>query len=446
MDEELARRIIHGAPWIVLVVDGAGTITWVDGAVEPVTGYVPADLVGSHMLEHIDTGWNPRALESVAYALNSSGLQRPMLFRVRKKDGSWFVAEITANSQLDDPVIGGLAVYIRQWDERQLLDLVVESVAAGDPLTETLGLLVEVMRAETLAGEGAICMAPVDGRFAQVVASEHLDPVLASAGLASAEPVRSALEQATPSWARTDRVDPSLRAAAVADGFRWCWAWPVPGHGGPQGCLVLWRRADEEPDFTCVMALDRLVRLTGLVLERTRAAAELLEAATTDALTGLANRASFFALLQDALDDPGQGPLVGVLYIDLDDFKQVNDRLGHGAGDQVLREVGQRLRRAADGGSAARLGGDEFGVLCRGVVEVGDLDRLAERITADLSRPIALGEATVSVGASAGRAAGPPRLATVDGPPAEADTRLYVSKRTRGTAPASGSPAARPGA
>ena len=104
-----------------------------------------------------------------------------------------------------------------------------------------------------------------------------------------------------------------------------------PRNAGPKGCLVLWRRRDEEPDYTCRMLLDRLVRITGLVLERAWAAADLLHAATTDALTGLANRATFFRQLSEAVFRPRTGPLVGVLYLDIDDFKPVIDRLGHAA-------------------------------------------------------------------------------------------------------------------
>ena len=438
MADELMRRIIAGAPIIVMTVDRSGTITWTDGALEPVTGYRPEELVGTHMFDHIDLEWNPRALESVTYALSSSGLQRPMLFRVRRKDATWLVVEITANAMLDDPVVDGLAVYIRAWDERYLLDLVIESLAAGDPLEHTLGLLVQVMGAETLEGEGAICLDPVGGFFGHVVASEQLDGALATPGLAESDPVRAALGNGEPAWARIDGLDPPLRRVAEANGFTWCWVWPVAGTPDPKGCLVLWRRRDEEPDYSCVMLLDRLVRITGLVLERAWAAADLLHAATTDTLTGLANRASFFRQLGEALADPDQGPLIGVLYLDIDDFKPVNDRLGHGAGDQVLQEIGRRLTRALGAHcTPARLGGDEFGVLCRGVVDRSWLAGLTERITLALERPIHLGDHSVSVGASAGFAVGPPNGASLDELLEEADARLYDNKRSRQVEPAS---------
>ena len=91
--------------------------------------------------------------------MSRTGLQRPMLYRVHRKDGSSFVAEVTANSQLDDPVVQGLAVYVRRWDERHLLDQVIESLASATSLDATLELLTQVMGAETLDGDGFVMFA-----------------------------------------------------------------------------------------------------------------------------------------------------------------------------------------------------------------------------------------------------------------------------------------------
>jgi diguanylate cyclase (GGDEF)-like protein len=121
-----------------------------------------------------------------------------------------------------------------------------------------------------------------------------------------------------------------------------------------------------------------------------------------DGLTELANRALFTERLDDALGGADPVPGVAVLLIDLDDFKTVNDTLGHPVGDTLLRAVADRLRhciRATD--TVARLGGDEFGVLLRGV-EPETADSTAKRILASLASPVVAGDHRLLIRASVG--------------------------------------------
>src|SRR5277367_1071850 len=99
-DESRAERLIGLAPMIVMIVDDQGEITWLGGALERLTDYQPEDLVGTNILDHIAVEWNPPALESVGFAMTQQGLQQPMLFRIRRRDGSTFVYEATANAQM----------------------------------------------------------------------------------------------------------------------------------------------------------------------------------------------------------------------------------------------------------------------------------------------------------------------------------------------------------
>jgi diguanylate cyclase (GGDEF)-like protein len=219
--------------------------------------------------------------------------------------------------------------------------------------------------------------------------------------------------------------------AAAHAGYRACWAWPVAPHGTVQACLVLWRRDDEEPDYTCRWLLDNLMRVTGLVLEREHQSERLRHAASHDTLTGLANRARFFDHLRLVLDDERAGPFVGVLYIDLDDFKPVNDRLGHAAGDHLLGEVSRRLLDAVrEGDLVARLGGDEFAIVCSGAPDVDALVAVARRVGASVAEPISIGGEDVKVGASVGVAGAPPRGCSVDALVEAADHALYEVKRS----------------
>jgi diguanylate cyclase (GGDEF)-like protein/PAS domain S-box-containing protein len=132
------------------------------------------------------------------------------------------------------------------------------------------------------------------------------------------------------------------------------------------------------------------------VTERRRLENDLAHQAFHDSLTGLANRALFQTRLQQAAEVAGTAhAVVGVLFIDLDDFKEVNDTLGHAAGDQLLIAVGERISRIAGPmNTVARTGGDEFAVLVERVGTPGEAEVIADRIVAALSRPIEVADAT----------------------------------------------------
>ncbi|MZD10463.1 EAL domain-containing protein, partial [Streptomyces sp. SID5785] len=140
------------------------------------------------------------------------------------------------------------------------------------------------------------------------------------------------------------------------------------------------------------------------VTEQRRLEQELTQRAFHDALTGLPNRTLLLERVDRALLRGHRDPaLTCLLFIDLDDFKLVNDTLGHAAGDQLLRAVGERLTatlRRTD--TAARLGGDEFAVLMEEVREPVDAELLAAQILQTLSRPVRLLEDSVGVSASVG--------------------------------------------
>ncbi|RZI58858.1 MAG: diguanylate cyclase [Rubrivivax sp.] len=128
----------------------------------------------------------------------------------------------------------------------------------------------------------------------------------------------------------------------------------------------------------------------------------LATTADTDQLTGLANRRSLERRARELAGQP-----ISVLVFDLDDFKPVNDRHGHAAGDAVLRAVGQRLRaQCRDGDVAARVGGDEFVLLLAGAPDEFRLAQIRQRLLHALIEPIAIEGGTVSVGASIGYAVG----------------------------------------
>ena len=169
---------------------------------------------------------------------------------------------------------------------------------------------------------------------------------------------------------------------------------------------------------------------------REEAQAELAHQAAHDSLTGLPNRAQSLELLTGTLSRAQRsGAMIGLLFVDLDGFKAVNDTFGHAAGDDVLRAVSGRMQQVVRGGDVVgRLGGDEFVVLLEPVVDERSAVAVGERLIAEVSAPIVLanGEA-VSVGASVGVAISQDARTDADALLVEADTAAYRAKnRGRG--------------
>ncbi|MEW1959833.1 diguanylate cyclase [Kineococcus sp. NPDC059986] len=142
------------------------------------------------------------------------------------------------------------------------------------------------------------------------------------------------------------------------------------------------------------------------VTARKREAEQLEHAALHDPLTGLPNRARAEDQLVTALArTQRRGGGCAVLFVDLDHFKDVNDTLGHAAGDQLLRDVADRLRGLLRTGDvAARIGGDEFVLICEDVADAQALSAIAARVSERISIPVDLGARTVTVTASVGAA------------------------------------------
>ncbi|MCW2608311.1 MAG: diguanylate cyclase/phosphodiesterase [Frankiales bacterium] len=155
--------------------------------------------------------------------------------------------------------------------------------------------------------------------------------------------------------------------------------------------------------------------------------------ATHDALTGLANR---LLLQQRAAAALAADGTTALLLLDLDHFKEINDTLGHSAGDLLLQEVAARLRGAvpdAEGCLVARLGGDEFAVLLPGLAAPEDAEPLAARLLQHLAVPVEFEGLRLSVEASIGLACHPQDAATPDELFRRADVAMYQAKATRGS-------------
>lgn len=168
------------------------------------------------------------------------------------------------------------------------------------------------------------------------------------------------------------------------------------------------------------------------ISERKALEAELLRRAEHDMLTGLLNRSSFVDRLHRTLERSGESTPTSLLFVDLDDFKVVNDAHGHAVGDLWLVEVAGRLRHVLRPGDLlSRFGGDEFTIVCPDTDEQA-AHAVAKRLTEVMAEPMTLDDVTLAVSATVGRAtltrgAGADASALL----AAADADMYARKRAR---------------
>lgn len=174
-------------------------------------------------------------------------------------------------------------------------------------------------------------------------------------------------------------------------------------------------------------ALDAHQRLEEKVAERTR---QLQELAELDPLTGLPNRRHLFTLLNTCIDQADREQCrVGVLFLDVDNFKNINDSVGHSFGDRVLRGIAQRLESATHTlGFAARLGGDEFTVVCDRAASIEDVQALGESIIRAFQSPIDVDGRELIVGVSVGASVYPDHERSAEALLIAADSALFNAK------------------
>ncbi len=185
-----------------------------------------------------------------------------------------------------------------------------------------------------------------------------------------------------------------------------------------------------------IEAMRDLAELTVRMLEIRERSEQFSQAATRDPLTELPNRALMNETLGQALRRHSRGEAnVAVVFVDLDEFKPVNDKYGHGTGDELLRAVAVRLMNSARSSDmVARVGGDEFVIICSSVPEENapwSIDRVVEEVRMSFAVPFILGVGPVRIGASLGIAYATSPVETAAAILARADRAMYANKANR---------------
>ncbi len=227
--------------------------------------------------------------------------------------------------------------------------------------------------------------------------------------------------------------DPVSRAWLAQRSMRDAVVVPVIDGEGVIGTLLVADRQGETATFTAddVPVAQTLAAHMAVAMRSAAMVERLRHEATHDALTGIGNRALLSEALERIHETPGaHGTLAALLLLDLDRFKDVNDVLGHEAGDRLLSVVAQRLTAFARGGLVARLGGDEFAILLTGVASPREAELFAEQAIATLKKPVFVNGIALNADASIGVAVFRPGEVSPGELLRQADLAMYGVKGT----------------
>ena len=331
------------------------------------------------------------------------------------------LADITESRQIQSLQREALEALANERSLGDMADVVCRKIAAIAPDVVPSILHVDPDgRLHPLAGCG------LPDEFAALVDGVSIGPDVGTCGVAAfhGRPALTEDIEGDPNWA-------AYRDLPLAAGLRACWSSPVKARDGRVvGTLAFYFRDKRAPGPWHVRIADAVVHLCALAIERHEARSQISRLAYFDSLTGLPNRMQLRASIDRMIASPPDSGRIAILFLDIDHFKDVNDGLGHSAGDALLVHVAHALKaqlRPED--IVSRQGGDEF-VIVMPDCSLADASVVAARIQKSLSQPVWIGSQTISVSASIGISAYPEHGTNVDTLLMHSDMAMYEAKRS----------------
>ena len=388
--------------------DELSFLVHVDEAMQQILGWDAEEMLGHRSLEFVHPDDHALAIDNWMQMLARPGPARRVRQRLQTKDGDWIWFEVTNHNLLADP-------------EQKVV--VCEMVDISDEMAAHEDLRAREQLLDRLAETVPVGLMQVDEQMQIVYTNDRLHEIL---GAARTETVSQQLANLAAD--ERERIERAL-ATLLGDGADAELEVAVTGRedGRDRHCQISLRALTHEDG-----EVSGAIACVGDVSDSIAMREELRRRATHDELTGCLNRAAITRALEQSIAEGGPEAHRAVLFLDLDGFKQVNDRHGHATGDEQLRAVAGHLRasvRADD--LVGRLGGDEFLVLCPDMDE-DSARRLADRLTVSASAGTVASDADVRASVGVAWACG----SEVDAETllARADRAMYEAKRShRGT-------------
>jgi diguanylate cyclase (GGDEF)-like protein/PAS domain S-box-containing protein len=345
----------------------------------------------------------------------------------------------------------GVAGVSRDITDRRLSNLlrdgqsqILEMIAMSAPLEAILDALARLVESQL---SGILCSMLIlseDGRrlrhgaapslapqYVKAIDGVEIGPSAGSCGAAAyrRQPVIVTDILADPLWA-------DYRDMAKPHGYRSCWSTPIlSDRGEALAVFAMYSRSVRAPSSVETRLLEVAVHIAGIAIARRRAEERIQFMATHDELTGLPNRARFGEQLAEALQGAAQrGAWLSVVYADFDNFKFVNDSLGHSAGDSLLKTMAERMVAAVGPNDiVSRLGGDEFVVLLIDPPkDAPTIGAMLHRIRSAVVAPVEMDGRSFRITSSFGAAIYPMDGATAETLLANADAAMYRAKESGG--------------
>ncbi|MCU1497599.1 MAG: hypothetical protein JWM47_1552, partial [Acidimicrobiales bacterium] len=408
--EAWASSLLRGSTDLIMVCDRLGTLAYVSPSAHRILDRDPATMVGRSIADFVhpdDLLVDPSTAPPVDRLLGAAPGRRPLV-RFAHEDGSWRrirLIRAVGDRSTDRSILFTGRDLTEEEGEADLLNeqaMVLERIARGAPIIDTLRALDHL--AGRRLGDGDLTIGFYDPTGAYVSVAPAVDPtligILERTGIAR-PPGFPSPGQPDPVYRRNEGWDSVLRAASNGS---YATAWVadlIAADGIVSGRVALLCHHNGELTATETDLFGLVIDLATIAVERHDLQARLAHGALHDELTGLPNRRDLLSRLRDVFStDESVG---GLLFVDLDRFKLINDSLGHDAGDQLLQEVAVRFRRTLRPHDiVARVGGDEFVVLCPDLESVAAVARVADRLTATLAEPVDLPGGRVVVSSSIG--------------------------------------------